>query len=59
MKNVIKRLLGIDLLESNVLTMKRENLKLRDLLTMCNAELNNLQERVNELQEFERERKII
>ena len=56
MKNVIKRLLGIDLLESNVLMMKRENLKLRDLLTMCNAELNNLQERVNELQEFERER---
>ena len=52
MKNIIKRLLGIDLLESNVLMMKRENLKLRDLLTMCNAELNNLQERVNELQEF-------
>ena len=59
MKNIIKRLLGIDLLENNVLMMKRENLKLRDLLTMCNAELNNLQERVNELQEFERERKII
>ena len=53
MKNVIKRLLGIDLLENNVLTMKRENLKLRDLLSMSNETQNNIQAAVNDLAEMD------